>query len=166
MSHTSGTRNTCTICGAPSTGRTQFASGFSESFACGSKNHSDGFEQGFACIEAEEKAKAAPGVTESVTAPPGLLGDMTALALSAGIRGMTIEAVCQRVTEICKQHGLQPKNTDREKVIQHCNDLSLAIALTRRPDIKDDALDALLDAMRDDIRNRITLLAVETKENA
>lgn len=164
MSHTSGTRNTCTICGAPSTGRTQFASGFSESFACGSKNHSDGFEQGFACIEAEEKAKAAPGVTESVTAPPGLLGDMTALALSAGIRGMTIEAVCQRVTEICKQHGLQPKNTDREAIALHAT--AWINARPRAPHLESAELAQVYSAMESDILNRLNITIHEMRENA
>lgn len=164
MSHTSGTRNTCTICGAPSTGRTQFASGFSESFACGSKNHSDGFEQGFACIEAEEKAEAAPGVTESVTAPPGLLGDMTALALSAGIRGMTIEAVFQRVTEICKQHGLQPKNTDREAIVLHAT--AWINARPRAPHLESDELAQVYSAMESDILNRLNITIHEMRENA
>lgn len=165
MSYDTTSTNTCSRCGASSKGRTQFASGYTENFACGSVSHSDGFEIGKNCITKEELIPTIL-VADVAPAPAGLLGDMTALALSANVRSMTIEGVHQSVTEICKRYGLEPKSSDREKVIQHCNDLSLAITLTRRPDIKDEALDALLDALRDDIRNRITLLAVETKENA
>lgn len=171
----------CSYCGAPvkardQGGRTNSVNAWSETrYECGTKSHSDGVERSAECVRREAESKAseagAPAVLvadapEAVPAPAGLLGDMTALALSANIRGMTVEGVHQRVKEICSQYGLEPKHSDREKVIQHCNDLSLAIALTRRPDIKDAALDALLDGLRDDIRNRITLLAVETKENA
>lgn len=177
----------CSYCGAPVRARTEGGMARSVNawsstrYECGTESHSDGVERSAECRRREEGAKflaaiptpdavSVPAVlvadAEPVPAPAGLLGDMTALALSANIRGMTVEGVHQSVTEICKRYGLEPRSSDREKVIQHCNDLSLAITLTRRPDIKDDALDALLGTLRDDIRNRINLLATETKENA
>ncbi len=166
----------CSYCGAPVKAREQGGMANSVNawsstrYECGTDSHSDGVERSAECLRREAEKTADPAVlvddAEPVPAPAGLLGDMTALALSANIRGMTVEGIHQSVTEICKRYGLEPRSSDREKVIQHCSNLSLSITLTRRPDIKDDALDALLDNLRDDIRNRINLLATETKENA
>ena len=60
------TNNRCSRCGAESAGRTQFASGFSESFACGSVNHSDGFEVGRSCITKEDLEAPADEAPEVV----------------------------------------------------------------------------------------------------
>lgn len=66
MSTGSKTNNRCSRCGAESAGRTQFASGFSESFACGSVNHSDGFEVGMSCITKEDLEAPADEAPEVV----------------------------------------------------------------------------------------------------
>ena len=104
--------------------------------------------------------------TEST--PAGLLGDMTALALGAGVRGMTVEAVHARVIEICKRHGLQPAipERDRLKAAGFAQSLMSILVAIKRPEISDDKLDATLDALLEDIRNRLNITIHEIKENA
>lgn len=167
MSYDTTSTNTCSRCGASSKGRTQFASGYTENFACGSVSHSDGFEIGKNCITKEELIPVAL-VADVAPAPAGLLGDMTALALNANVRGMTIEGVHQSVTEICKRYGLEPKSSDREKVAEFAKALNIALIVlgSKRPKISEDALDAMLDTLLDDIRNRLNITISEIQENA
>lgn len=156
------TDNKCPDCGAESENRTEYASGFRERFVCGSVNHSDGFEKGFACV--------VPGAAPEAPAPApaGLLGDMTALALTAGIRGMTVEGVHQRVSEICKRHGVKHLGPmrDRIKAADFVHRMMSAIASAGRPEIVDDAIDATLDTLLEDIRNRLNITICEMRENA
>lgn len=156
------TDNKCPICGAASVDRKEFASGFSERFACGSVNHSDGFEEGSACI--------APGaVLETPAASPaGLLGDMTSLALTANIRGMTVEGVHRRVSEICMRHGLRPVIPERNRIkaIEFAQSLMTMTFAIKRPDISEDALDAKLDTLLEDLRIRLNETINEVQETA
>ena len=163
MSYDTTSTNTCSRCGASSKGRTQFASGYTENFACGSVSHSDGFEIGKNCITKEELIPTIL-VADVAPAPAGLLGDMTALALSANVRSMTIEGVHQSVTEICKRYGLQPKSTDREAIALHAT--AWINARPRAPNLESAELAQVYSAMESDILNRLNITIHEMRENA
>ena len=167
----------CSYCGAPVKAQDQGGHGASANawsrtkYECGTVSHSDGVERSTECAlrEAEGKvpgvaAEAAVVVADVAPAPAGLLGDMTALALSANVRSMTIEGVHQSVTEICKRYGLQPKNTDREAIVLHAT--AWINARPRAPHLESAELAQVYSSMESDILNRLNITIHEMRENA
>ena len=153
------TNNKCPRCGAASTGRVQFASGFEERFACGSKNHSDGFDQAFACVV--EIQTDFVEKTESVSAPAGLLGDLTSLFLRADRREYTPEQLFGAIRQVCDQHKLSPISAGAAASLG-----MIKAELQAIPQVPGYALFVLSENERDSILARLNITIHEMRENA
>lgn len=91
-----------------------------------------------------------------------IAGDLTALVLTSQRSLTTVEDVHAGVVRILARHPEAITTPDREKIATWCR----VVTLPTLPELASDELRAKLEAVRDDIRNRLNITIHEMLENA